>query len=115
MDWSGTFAYQCLIHGSSMQGKIRVPIGVSATTVVVGNTIDISVATDTVTPSGTEAEIRRRKVGGTWRTISQSSIAQITKAFNKEGTFQLKSRLIDTASGQKSGWSPVQPIVVTAG
>ena len=101
---AGTFRYHCRFH-SSMTGAVQVPMRASDTTPKVDQQVTLSVATIGA-PAGYRYSIQRRAPGGsfkTWKAITGKSTSFKGKS---TGTWRFRSRLVRTADGAASGWSP---------
>ncbi len=108
---AGSFGFHCQIHGS-MRGTVNVGMTVNNSTPAVGQMITITFAS-TGAPSGMYEQVQKRKVGGTWKTISTNNIGTtVTWTPPKAKTFQFRARLIQTAGNVMSNWSPL--LVVAA-
>jgi plastocyanin len=109
---AGTFGYYCRFH-SQMVGAVKVPMRVSDSTPRAGQEVTLTVAT-VGAPAGYCYSIQRQAPGGSFKTWK--AITGRTTHFKSKntGTWHFRSRLLRTADGATSGWSPLLRIRIHA-
>jgi plastocyanin len=115
---AGTFLYHCIFHGGNggagMSGSIKVPVKVSATSGVVGDTFTVTVATANAA-TGFVFDIQMKAGTGPW-TKFKNGAKNRNQAFapSAAGTYQFRSRLHRQSNGGVSQYSPPATITVAA-
>jgi plastocyanin len=100
---AGNFGYFCMFH-SGMTGSVLVPITVRLS----GGLFTITVASASSSGTRWRNRIQVRKPGSsTWRTIATTTRASVTYDPGARGTYRFRSAVVDAATGDRSGFSPV--------
>jgi plastocyanin len=100
---AGSFGYFCMFH-SGMTGSVVVPIAVSLS----GGLFTIRVASASSSGTRWRNRIQVRKPGSsTWRTITTTTRTSVTYDPGPRGTYRFRSAVIDSGTGDRSGFSPV--------
>lgn len=102
---AGSYGYHCRIH-HFMHGIVHVPMQASDMDPNPGQVVTVTVATVTA-PQGFKYLIQRKAPGGSfvaWKVITSQST---TFSSSTPGNWSFRARLVRTADGAKSGFSPV--------
>lgn len=112
---AGAFSYYCDPHSdgvNGMRGTVRVPIGVSATSITKGSVATLRFSTRKLGgPWVFDVDIKRGS--GAW-TRTRTGYAGATLAYKPPttGTYLFRAALRNASTGRRSGVSPARKIVV---
>lgn len=109
---AGTWSYHCEIH-PEMQGRVRASMLAQPYSGTVETTFVLRVATEPLPPGHVEDIQKRRQGPGTWKVWRTTSNQTVNWTPGKLGAWQLRARLRNPSTGERTGWSSVIAISVT--
>jgi acetyl esterase/lipase/plastocyanin len=102
---------------SQMNGKVKVPIAISPTTLAPGQSYTVTWGA-TAPPSGYSFDVQFKKPGGTswknWQNAVTTTSAVVSTSTNTaQGTWNYRGRLRKNANAATSNWSATAAVTVT--
>ena len=108
---AGRFAYHCRIHPGLMRGVMRVPVTASSPGIGLGESVTITVSSESLF-KGVTFDLQRRRNQGEWIVIETGVGADSVEVTPKRtGAFRFRARVVDL-DDQASGWSPAATVIV---
>ena len=109
---AGTYPYHCEIH-PFMAGSFRVRPAVSDTSIILGDSITLTVGASGLTEPSATWDVQRRRNDGQWIQFKTATTdPRFTTKPLHAGTFRYRART--HVFGDVSGWSPARIVIVRA-
>lgn len=107
---AGAFAFKCTIH-PSMTGTVKVRVKASPASGTSATTFTITVGTKTA-DAGSTYVIQRKAPGGSFKAWKTTTAKSVTFKSSVKGTWAFRSKIVKTASGTGSGFSPAASVSI---
>lgn len=108
---AGSFGYRCTIH-PSMTGTVKVRVRPSPASGTSATSFTITVGT-VKAAAGSTYVIQRKAPGGSFKPWKTTTAKTVTFKSSVKGTWSFRSKVVETASGTGSGFSPAASVTIT--